>query len=227
MQVSVADEGEGIPPEVLSRVTEPFFTTKPKGKGTGLGLAMARGFAEQSGGGLAIESTLGSGTVVSLWLPQADSADAGIGGDEREAPAIGAAAVPGAPLRVLLAEDEPDVREVLAVELEGMGYAVSQAGDATAAIALFDGGLRPDVVLTDLSMPGGVDGIGLIEEVRRRWPRLPALLVTGHVGDAATSRLQEAERGGPFALVRKPAVAAVLMDCLSRVLAQSRCVISS
>lgn len=114
---------------------------------------------------------------------------------------------------------------MLAAELKSVGYAVAQAEDAATAIALFDGGLRPDAVLTDLSMPGGIDGIGLIEEARRRWPRLPALLVTGHVGDAATSRLEEAERGGPFALVRKPAVAQVLVERLSRVLAESRSVI--
>jgi CheY-like chemotaxis protein len=219
VRISVVDGGEGIPPEVLARVTEPFFTTKPRGKGTGLGLAMARGFAEQSGGGLTIESVLGRGTTVSLWLPQAGALDSGAVRDGEETPGV---AVPGAAARVLLADDEADVREVLAYELEAAGFAVAQAEDAAAALALLDAGLRPDAMLTDLAMPGGIDGIGLIEEARRRWPRLPAVLVTGHAGDADASRVEQIERSGPFALVRKPAATEVLIERLSRVLSQGR-----
>jgi PAS domain S-box-containing protein len=213
VRISVIDEGEGIPPDVLARVTEPFFTTKPKGKGTGLGLAMARGFAEQSGGTLVIDSTLGKGTAVALWLPQAAQADACApsGADAADPP-------PAAAPSVLLAEDQADVREVLALELEERGFAVTEAEHAAAALALFAAGLRPDALVTDLSMPGEHDGIGLIEEARRRWPWLPVVLVTGHAGEAAPERLAAVERGGPFALVRKPAIADVVVERLARVL---------
>jgi CheY-like chemotaxis protein len=223
IRLSVVDAGAGMAPEVLARVTEPFFTTKPRGQGTGLGLAMARGFAEQSGGALTIESAQGRGTTVSLWLPLAEAAvaapaaDAPRGAEKRPVARTGAVAL-------LLAEDEPEVREILATELTERGFVVSAAADAAGALALLDGGFRPDAVVTDLAMPGGMDGLGLVEEARRRLPRLPAVLVTGHAGEAASERLAAVERGGPFALVRKPAATEVLIERLDRVLGERRAV---
>ncbi len=218
IRLSVIDKGQGMPPEVLARVSEPFFTTKPKGKGTGLGLAMARGFAEQSGGGLFIESAPGQGSTVSLWLPQAKEAEAVAAGE----PGAGAeAAVPSGSVALLLAEDKEEVRTVLVGYLEDHGYTVRAAEDAAAALALLEDGFRPDALVTDFSMPGTMDGLGLVAEVRRRMPRLPAVLVTGHAGEAGPGRLEDAERSGPFALLRKPVEPDALFERLGRVLRQS------
>ena len=224
LRLSIVDDGEGMPPEVLARVTEPFFTTKPKGKGTGLGLAMARGFAEQSGGTLTIESAPGRGTTVSLRLPEATAA-AAVPDRDQEAPnASGEVVTPARPVTVLVlvVEDNPDILEIMATALAQSGFAASQAEHAAAALALLDAGLRPHAIVTDLTMPGSLDGLGLVEEARRRLPRLPVVLVTGNAGFVASERLEAAERGGPFALVRKPASPDVLVARLSRVLGQGR-----
>ncbi|CAH2604895.1 Histidine kinase [Rhodovastum atsumiense] len=222
LRLSVIDAGEGMPAEVLARVTEPFFTTKPKGKGTGLGLAMARGFAEQSGGALTIESTPGHGTTVSLWLPQGTEEMCPMALPALAPTAAGAAMTGERGISILLAEDQPDVREVLVAQLQERGFSVAAAEHGAAALAQLEHGPRPAAVVTDLSMPGALDGFGLITALRRRWPRLPAVLVTGHTGGASPDQLEMVERGGPFALVRKPADAEVLVDRLERVLGQSR-----
>ncbi|HEV7264931.1 MAG TPA: PAS domain-containing protein [Falsiroseomonas sp.] len=222
VRLSVVDAGEGMLPEVLARVTEPFFTTKPRGQGTGLGLAMARGFAEQSGGALTIRSALGQGTTVALILPQAPPALGMPGGGAPAARSAEPGFATDLPATVLLAEDEPEVREILVAELGDRGFVVTAAGSGPAALALLDCGLRPDALVTDLAMPGGLDGLGLVEEARRRLPRLPAVLVTGHAAEALPERLDSVERGGPFALVRKPARAEVVADRLGRVLSQAR-----
>jgi PAS domain S-box-containing protein len=208
VRLSVADNGEGIPPELLARVTEPFFTTKPKGKGTGLGLAMAHGFAGQSGGALTIESAPGQGTTVSLWLPQARPGETG--GAETQGQKPPQAALPDRPgWAVLLVDDEHGVRTVIATALADRGHTVAEAADAAAALARLDAGIAIDALVTDLAMPGGMDGLALIREVRRRRPNLPAVLITGHAGEAAQDGLREVAETGPFAMLRKPASARV------------------
>ena len=202
IRFSVTDDGEGMTAEVLARVTEPFFTTKPKGKGTGLGLAMARGFAEQSGGALAIQSRRGHGTTVSLLLPtatgRASSAEAVA--EERASTAGNIAGH----LRVLLVDDEADVRATLAASFADGGHAVTEAEDAAAALAHLDAGCVVDAIVTDLAMPGAMDGLALIHAARCRLPRLPAVLVTGHTGDAAPDDVRRATMEGAFSLLRKP-----------------------
>lgn len=200
VRLSVIDDGEGMTPDVLARATEPFFTTKPKGHGTGLGLAMARGFAEQSKGGLSIESVAGQGTTVSLWLPVAAEAEAVSGIIEQKPPSRH----DRARLSILLVDDEESVRTVLAEAMSESGHRVTQAEDAAAALMALDEGTDADVLVTDLSMPGGMDGLLLIREARNRRPGLPAVLVTGHSGDAAREALQAAAGNGPFAVLRKP-----------------------
>ena len=208
VRVSVIDDGEGMTPEVLARVTEPFFTTKPKGKGTGLGLAMARGFAEQSGGTLTIESAPGRGTTVSLWLRQATDR-AGTGSIAEPAAALhGAPALERASL--LVVDDEPGVRMVLATALSEFGHCVEEAEDGASALRRLDQGTPVCALVTDLAMPGGMDGLALIREARRRRPGLPAILVTGHLGDATHRALEEAAGSGPFALLRKPVAPAAV-----------------
>lgn len=218
LRLSVVDAGQGMEAGVLARVTEPFFTTKPKGRGTGLGLAMARGFAEQSGGAMTIDSTPGRGTTVSLWLPRAPLDSAPAQPQAAHHPAASAEEVARSEQAILLAEDEPEVRAVLAAALADQGCEVREAENAAAALALIEDGFRPDAVVTDLAMPGGLDGLDLIREVRRRLPKLPAVLVTGHAGEADPAKLVEAERRGPFALLRKPAAPEVLLERLARVL---------
>jgi len=206
LRLTVADTGAGMDAATLARATEPFFTTKPPGKGTGLGLAMARGFAEQSGGALAIDSRPGRGTAVTLWLPRGE-------GVPLQAPSPAPRSVPASgarPPRALVVDDEPLVRETLVAELAERGWQVREASGGEAALAL----LRddpPDILVTDLAMPG-MNGLAFIRAARRLRPGMPAVLLTGLVGDgaAAEAALAEAVRDGPFALLRKPIDVAAL-----------------
>lgn len=170
--VEVADTGSGIPPEILQRVCEPFFTTKSVGQGTGLGLAMVFGLAQQSDGRLRIASEVGRGTQVELLLPRADEA-----APRAEAPP--AATLPAArPARILVVDDDAEVRHVTASFLASFGYDQSEAADGEAAIDQIEAGAF-DLVVADLAMPG-MNGVELAEIVRRRWPVMPLLILTGH-----------------------------------------------
>ena len=174
LRVSVADTGTGIPPELLQRVCEPFFTTKAVGQGTGLGLAMVFGLAQQANGRLTIESEVGKGTRVDLFLPAAASAVGAV-------PQVDAAADIPAPPRaanILVVDDDADVRHVTTSFLTSFGYAAIEARDAAAALALLEGG-GFDMVVADLAMPG-MTGVELAEIVRERFAGLPILILTGH-----------------------------------------------
>ncbi|MCJ2121714.1 response regulator [Methylobacterium sp. J-077] len=170
--ISVTDEGTGIPDEILRRVCEPFFTTKAVGQGTGLGLAMVFGLAQQSKGRLAIESEVGRGTRVELALPFAAEAP------EETARAAGEAPVAARPARILVVDDDPQVRHVTASFLAGFGHDATEAGDGEAALRSFAPG-RFDLIVADLAMPG-MSGIELAAEIRDRDPSLPVLILTGH-----------------------------------------------
>jgi CheY-like chemotaxis protein len=199
-----------------ARATEPFFTTKPIGRGTGLGLSMAKGFAEQSGGALAITSAPGRGTTVTLWMPQAEvhaDARADSPGDPRGRRA--AQTTPAAPIssmarerHILLVDDDELVRETMIESLTPYGCRISVAENAQTALDLIDGGAVVDVVVSDFSMPG-MNGIDLIRAARARRPGLAAILLTGHVGDIATAEGD----GNDFTLLRKPIRAADLVRC--------------
>jgi PAS domain S-box-containing protein len=173
--VSVRDHGSGMPPDVLARAFDPFFTTKPMGQGTGLGLSMVYGFARQSGGSVRIESSPGQGSEVRLVLPRhvqeipaADPGDA----DVLLAPASHKGLV-------LVVDDEADIRTVMAEVLELQGYTVLQAGDAQQALRLLHD-QRPDMLVTDIGLPNGMNGRQLADQVRVQWPQLPVLMVTGY-----------------------------------------------
>jgi CheY-like chemotaxis protein len=206
LRLSVADTGAGMDAATLARAAEPFFTTKPLGKGTGLGLAMARGFAEQSGGALAIESSPGRGTTVRLWLPVA-ATDVRLKPSPAGMTRWGQA---GRRARVLLVDDEALVREITAEALEAAGYAVLSAGSAAEAIEFLASGQAVDLLITDLSMPG-MDGIALIREGQRRRPGLRAILLTGFATDAAELAIGGTIRG-TFSLLRKPIEPAALAE---------------
>ncbi|MCJ2088899.1 response regulator [Methylobacterium sp. E-005] len=170
--VSVTDEGTGIPEEILRRVCEPFFTTKAVGQGTGLGLAMVFGLAQQSKGRLAIDSVVGRGTRVELALPFATEAP------QQTAAVTGTAPTTGRRARVLIVDDDPQVRHVTASFLTGFGHSTTEAGDGEAALQHLERD-RCDIVVADLAMPG-MSGVELAAAIRERNPGLPVLILTGH-----------------------------------------------
>ena len=214
LRLSVSDTGTGMDAETLARAAEPFFTTKPTGKGTGLGLAMARGFAEQSGGGLHIESALGRGTTVRLWFPVAQGAPA-VAASQDEA-AVGAHGEPHA--RLLVVDDDDNVREIITEQMEAAGYAVLSAESGAAALALLDAGTAVDLIVTDLSMPG-MDGMALIQETQWRAPGLPAILLTGFATNDAAEIAVGGAINGTFSLLRKPIEGAHLAERVAVLLA--------
>ena len=210
--LSVQDAGVGMSPEVLARASEPFFTTKPRGKGTGLGLAMARGFAEQSGGAFAIKSEAGRGTTISLWLPVADE-DLPV---LRQPVGEGSTTPKGRGGRILLVDDETIVREITAEGLRAAGFAVRAVEGAVEALEALEVGEDVDLLVSDLSMPG-MDGLTLIREAQRRRPGLPAILLTGFATDAAELAMGGA-LSGTFSLLRKPTDARALSDRVAMIL---------
>jgi CheY-like chemotaxis protein len=173
--VTVRDSGAGMPPDVLARAFDPFFTTKPMGQGTGLGLSMVYGFARQSGGHVRIDSIAGQGTEVRLLLPRL------IAEAVPSAPPVGDAPLPAASRKgvVLVVDDEADIRCVMAEVLRLQGYTVLEAADAPEALRqLHD--TRPDMLVTDVGLPNGMNGRQLADQVRVQWPQMPVLLVTGY-----------------------------------------------
>jgi signal transduction histidine kinase len=179
--IAVSDSGTGIPADILSRVFEPFFTTKDIGRGTGLGLAQVYGFAGNAGGEARIASRLGAGTTVSILLPAAAAPVAAL--RQREASPPGARRAS----RVLLVEDNDVVRDLTAANLREFFAGVDAAADADTALAMLAGG-GFDAVVSDLVMPGALDGVGLAREIRRRWPGMPIVLVSGYAASAGEAR---------------------------------------
>jgi signal transduction histidine kinase/CheY-like chemotaxis protein len=190
VRISVSDTGAGIDRSLLERVLLPFFTTKPPGQGTGLGLPMAKAFAEQSGGGLAVDSSPGRGTTVSLWLPVAPAAE------------TDAAAAARGPIRILLAEDDPMVSETLAAVLDDAGYAVVLARTGAEALAVLRSHTQVDALVTDLSIRE-FGGLALIDQAHHCRPGLPAILLTACPDMDATLAMKGAFTGA-FSLLRKP-----------------------
>jgi CheY-like chemotaxis protein len=183
VDLCVVDKGVGMPPEVLQRATEPFFTTK--GPGTGLGLAMVHGFVQQSHGRLEIDSKPGEGTTVRMIFPVADHGQDGAGGTgpEQDAAPPDADDLAGSRPSVLVVEDNDDVRELAESVLGMAGYAVLAAASGEQALDLLRRGARVDLLFTDVIMPGGMNGLQLVDETRRLRPRLPVLVTTGYMDE--------------------------------------------
>lgn len=178
VQLTVSDTGTGMPPDVIPRVIEPFFTTKKTGEGTGLGLSMVYGFVRQSDGSLQIESRLGRGSEVTMYLPRASRSDAGdTTGANRKSTAGGAE-------RVLLVEDDRLVREHVAAQLSSLGYTVRSAGSGPEALDMLREDVPVDILFTDIVLPGGINGRQLADEARRLRPGLPVLFTSGYTEDA-------------------------------------------
>jgi two-component system cell cycle sensor histidine kinase/response regulator CckA len=188
--ITVQDTGTGIPPELMARVFDPFFTTRRAKGGTGLGLATARGIISQSGGFLTVESEVGRGTIFRIYLPREEAdplAAHPVAGPQPPAPP--APRMAASVRRVLLVDDEDAVRRITARALAKHGWQVLQAESAEAAMAVLDA--DPAVALTavvsDVVMPGK-DGAALVEDVRARYPALPAILVSGYTERALADR---------------------------------------
>jgi PAS domain S-box-containing protein len=176
--LSFSDTGMGIPPSLLSKIFDPFFTTKEVGKGTGLGLSQVYGFAHQAGGTVQAESTVGAGTTMTIYLPSC----AGEEFLDDETTEI-EAAHSQRPL-VLVVDDSTEVAEVTSSLFEQLGYDTIYRESAEAALNLLAEGAHIDLVFSDIVMPGMIDGVGLANELRSRYPNLPVVLTTGY-SDAA------------------------------------------
>ena len=209
VRISVTDTGCGMPPEVLERAFEPFFTTKPVGKGTGLGLSQIFGFAHQSGGEVGIESQVGRGTTVSIYLPRTE-----VAASVRVHPAVQRAAdaeirVPGA--RILLVEDDPRVRTATVGALEDLDYDPVACSSGAEAIEIFQA-QEFDLVITDVIMPE-MTGPELIRHLKSSYDRdFAVLFVTGYVGEGESDEL----RG--YELLRKPFTVGALASAVSSAL---------
>ena len=194
--IAVSDTGGGIPSDVLVHVFEPFFTTKEVGKGTGLGLSQVHGFMHQSRGHVTIESTSGAGTSVRLYLPWTDAPAAA---PEPQA-AVRVPRNPPQARRVLVVEDDREVRKFVVEALMDLGHSAIAAESGPAALNLLDSGVVVDVVLTDVLMPDGMSGFQLAREIRRRLPRLAIALTSGMPEISGTA--EDAMHGLP--ILRKP-----------------------
>jgi PAS domain S-box-containing protein len=185
--LALEDTGCGMPPEVAARVFEPFFTTKTGGRGTGLGLSMVYGFAKQSGGTVTIVSEPGRGTTVTMWLPLVENV-APSAATLSEAPAD----TPSVPRTILVVEDETDVRNIVRRQLESIGHRVLVAEAATEALLLLLGPGAPDVLLTDVVLKTGVNGLDLADAARNARPGLPVVFMSGYTAvPEAQQRIRE------------------------------------
>jgi len=195
--VTVEDTGTGMSPEVLAHIFEPFFTTKGIGEGSGLGLPQVYGFVQQSGGAVRVASTVGRGTTVTLFLPRTDespthsrSGAAEIAGGARRPAIVGS---------VLLVEDDDEVATLVTEMLQELGYRVTRAGSADSALGALANARHVDLVLSDIMMPGSMNGLGLARELKLRRPGLPVLLTSGYAGAVIDSALDE-----NIGVLRKP-----------------------
>ena len=195
--IAVTDTGEGIPPELIKQVVNPFFTTKPEGKGTGLGLSMVYGFAKQSGGTVNLYSEVGVGTTVRLYFPATTQPPNARGpsdddGSER-----------GGTESILVVDDRREVADLAGAMLESLGYSVHIETDAASALSWIaePGTAKPDMVFSDVLMPGGMNGFMLARELRSRHPGIAILLTTGYAGDG---NMTDDVEGIEFDILKKP-----------------------
>jgi CheY-like chemotaxis protein len=206
--LDVEDEGAGIPSEIVPKVFDPFFTTKGVEKGTGLGLSQVYGFAHQAGGTVRLTSKVNVGTKVTLYLPRS------------KVPAIHVQAEQGAHLiggheTILLVEDNPEVQSIAAGMLEELGYTVRTADSAARALDVLKSESKIDLVLTDVVMPGPMDGMGLAQHLVKERRGINILLTTGY------SRSASDQRHG-FAVLRKPYQLETMARAVRKALDQPR-----
>ena len=182
LSICVTDNGTGMTPEVQQRAFDPFFTTKPLGAGTGLGLSMVYGFARQSGGQVRIYSELGQGTTICIYLPRlaADARHQDV--DEPDSASDIKAAINGQ--TVLVVDDEPTVRMLVVEVLEAMGCSTIEAQDGAGGLKVLQSPARLDLLITDVGLPGGVNGRQVADAGRKLRPGLKTLFITGYAENA-------------------------------------------
>ncbi|CAD7053766.1 hybrid sensor histidine kinase/response regulator [Pseudorhizobium halotolerans] len=173
VSLAVSDTGSGMPPDVIEKVFEPFFSTKPEGKGTGLGLSMVYGFVKQTGGHVKIYSEVGYGTTVKIYLPRSTQLE-----DIEVDPSP--YSVQGGQETILVAEDDDDVRATVVDLLQDLGYRVLRASDAAAALSIIESGIPIDMLFTDVVMPGPLKSAELARQAKERLPGIAVLFTSGY-----------------------------------------------
>lgn len=181
ISLCVSDNGTGMTPDVIAKAFDPFFTTKPMGEGTGLGLSMIYGFVKQSGGQVRIYSELGDGTMVCLYLPRHLGEAAG----PDLVPDLSEAARAKVGETVLVVDDEPTVRMLVTEVLEDLGYAAIEAADAASGLKVLQSDVRIDLLVTDVGLPGGMNGRQMADAALSSRPELKVLFITGYAENAA------------------------------------------
>jgi CheY-like chemotaxis protein len=193
----VSDNGTGMTPDVITKAFDPFFTTKPIGEGTGLGLSMIYGFAKQSGGHVRIYSEVGQGTMVCLYLPRhlGEAEGDGLLPDLAHAPRAEQGET------VLVVDDEPTVRMLVTEVLEDLGYAAIEAADGSSGLKVLQSDVRIDMLITDVGLPGGMNGRQMADAGRQHRPDLKVLFITGYAENAA---LNHGHLGPGMQVMTKP-----------------------
>ncbi|MGE0278856.1 MAG: ATP-binding protein, partial [Nitrospiraceae bacterium] len=209
VSICVSDTGTGIPADIVDRIFDPFFTTKPIGEGTGLGLSMVHGFVRQSGGQVRVYSEVGKGTTMCLYLPRY------MGAVDTESPEKSAIPEVGSGESVLIIDDEPTVRMLIADVLSEAGYAVLEAQDGPSGMRILQSDTRVDLLITDVGLPGGMNGRQVADAARMTRPGLKVLFVTGFAENAAVGN---GHLPPGMALVTKPFLMAELANKVSEIL---------
>ena len=209
VMIAVTDTGSGMTREVLAKAFEPFFTTKEIGKGSGLGLSQVLGFAKQSGGGIRIETRVGEGTSVKVYLPRA----AAQSDQEVSVATARVTQTKHTGAIILLVDDDSAVRDVTAAILEDLGYVVLKVGSGGAALDLLDRQSNIDLALLDFAMPG-MSGVEVARQVQSKYPTIPILFITGYADKLAFGDVGE-ER-----IIKKPFVGEELAEKVSAALAK-------
>ncbi len=211
VSIAVTDTGAGMRPDVAARAFDPFFTTKPRGEGTGLGLSMVYGFVRQSGGRVLIDSQEGAGTTVTLYLPRF------MGEIEEQAAEDEAKPGPSAGETVLVIDDEETIRELIRDVLEEAGYTVLEAFDGPSGLEVMQSRAVVDLLITDVGLPGGVNGRQVADAARLKRPDLKTLFITGFAESAAVSSDQ---LGPGMEVITKPFAMSVLAQKVREMLDQ-------
>ena len=213
VSLCVTDTGTGIPLEVVSHIFDPFFTTKPTGQGTGLGLSMIHGFMRQSGGQVRVYSEVGHGTTMCLYLPR----HYGPGHEMETLPEAVEASRAADGETVLVVDDEPSIRMLIADVLTDLGYAVLEVGDGASGLKVLRSETPVDLLITDVMLPGGLNGRQLADAARTTRPGLPVLFITGYAENAVVGNGQ-LEPG--MQVVTKPFTLDALVRRMKDLLAQ-------